>query len=173
MNDQKLNKIDSNNNQFSLDLKKSSLVINKKSQSSHKFTPISSTSTVSSVSLASSNDNVSHTYEQQHINKKYQRSEKENHFKKTDDARVPQAINKGDVIKYGELVVLGYNGCINQPSRSDDPSKAIFSKRRKSKFMLQAKEKATGVKPSMQFNCHSKQDLNVNLRFLQLIIYCH
>jgi hypothetical protein len=70
-------------------------------------------------------------------------------------------------VKYGELVILGYNGCIAQPTKCDEVlnlhrSGSVYSKRRKSKFILQAKERPSGVKPSAQFNCHSKQDLNVS-----------
>ncbi len=142
MDNKKLNKIDSNNNnQFQSDLKKSSLVIDKKLESTKKLTPISSTSTVSSEFLISSNDNVNKLYEQSNLIKKYPRSEKENHLMNSEDACVPQKINKSNVVKYGELVVLGYNGCINQESRTDDATKPAPSKRRKSKFVLQPKDK--------------------------------
>lgn len=65
--------------------------------------------------------------------------------------------------KYGELVLLGYNGCINHPSNDSSSlikSSSIYSSRRKSKFLLQPREKASGVKASKQINYHTKHDFD-------------
>lgn len=145
----KLNEIDSNNNELTeinqCDHHKSvSMSISLADNNSKKILTsnagMSSSSTVSSMS--SYNGFKSH--------------EKENHFEQ------PASFDSDKPIKYGELVVLGYNGCINHPSVTDDTPKSsnVFSKRRRSKFILQPRDKPTGVKPAQQFNCHNKQDFN-------------
>lgn len=160
MNSRKLYQMDSNNNEFSEnESKKLSLVSITKKNKDINLAPISSTSTVSSVSFSSLPN------------------EKENHFitSTATDACVPisneytkdtiNSLKDNNTVKYGELVVLGYNGCITQPIKPEEISKqktsySINSKRRKSKFQLEAKDKPSGVKPSTQYNCHTKQDLN-------------
>lgn len=57
-------------------------------------------------------------------------------------------------IKYGELVVLGYNGSINNST----------SPRRKSKFMLKRRDLPNGVKPASQHFVQSSQEADVSLR---------
>jgi hypothetical protein len=57
-------------------------------------------------------------------------------------------------IKYGELVVLGYNGAIN----SNNP-------RRKSKYALKRRETPNGVKPTSQHVLQSPQEADVNFAF--------
>ena len=62
-----------------------------------------------------------------------------------------------------KLNLNSYNGCIGQATLKQDgsSSKVINSSRRKSKFLLNAREKPNGVKPSAQFSCHNKQDFEV------------
>ena len=64
---------------------------------------------------------------------------------------------------YGELVVLGHNGCINLNSSSNVKS-SVTSSRRKSKFQLNMREISNGLKPSTQHNCQSSDELNVRLK---------
>ena len=61
---------------------------------------------------------------------------------------------------YGELVVLGHNGCISSNPSSQAKS-SITSSRRKSKFQLSMKESPNGLKPSTKHNCLSSDELNV------------
>ena len=65
-----------------------------------------------------------------------------------------QEYNKN--IKYGELIVLGHNGSI----KAEDLGK---SSRRRSKFSLQIKDKPNGVKPYIQHNCQSSNEVNVSI----------
>jgi hypothetical protein len=71
-----------------------------------------------------------------------------------------------EVCKYGELIVLGYNGCINQlalasasGAKQNVPNNA---NRRKSKYILKRRDKANGVKPSSQHTCQNPQELSVS-----------
>ncbi|CAN0314739.1 unnamed protein product, partial [Lampetra planeri] len=50
----------------------------------------------------------------------------------------PAATSRGDAVKYGELIVLGYNGSLPDGDRG----------RRKSRFALHRRAKANGVQPS-------------------------
>lgn len=66
--------------------------------------------------------------------------------------------------KYGELVVLGYNGCIDkhfpyQSSKSHSNHCIANSSRRKSKFVLSKRDKANGVRPATQHNCQTTQEV--------------
>jgi hypothetical protein len=61
-------------------------------------------------------------------------------------------------IKYGELLVLGHNGSI----KAEDSAK---SSRRKSKFSLRIRDKSNGVKPYIQHNCQSTNEVNVSIFF--------
>lgn len=73
--------------------------------------------------------------------------------------------NNSDYIKYGELIVLGYNGYIN-PITANLSSFIKMNdlnniNRRKSKYILKRRDKANGVKPFSQHNCQSFQEVNV------------
>jgi hypothetical protein len=63
-------------------------------------------------------------------------------------------------IKYGELIVLGYNGCIN----ATDP-KLSANTRRKSKYVLKPRSEPNGVKPSTQHFVQSSQEADVRTIF--------
>ncbi len=72
-------------------------------------------------------------------------------------------------LKYGELIVLGYNGCITNMKTGHgmhDPCHSYHSSRRKSKFSIKRRDKPNGVKPAFQFTCKSSQEVNVNCFFL-------
>lgn len=78
-------------------------------------------------------------------------------------------------VKYGELIVLGYNGCIsNQQSSKSSASGSNStqnSSRRKSKYILKSRDKANGVKPTSQHILQSSQEvdvINLFLRFKKL-----
>ena len=75
--------------------------------------------------------------------------------------------NANESIKYGELIVLGYNGCINPASMNLSSSIKMNDlnniNRRKSKYILKRKEKPNGVKPATQHNCQSFQEINVSI----------
>lgn len=90
-----------------------------------------------------------------------------------------------DTVKYGELIVLGYNGCINNHpaslfSMNDNKANTnanLFnnlnnfnSTRRKSKFVLKARDKPNGVKPAQQHNCQSSLEVNV-CQFFKLFFF--
>lgn len=71
-------------------------------------------------------------------------------------------------VKYGELIVLGYNGCIsstllNESNKlSNDINNNSNVNRRKSKYILKSREKANGVRPSTQHIVQSSQEADVN-----------
>lgn len=68
-------------------------------------------------------------------------------------------------VKYGELIVLGYNGCISQSSYTSSSLIRVngtnnAANRRKSKYILKRREKPNGVRPATQHNCQSSQEAN-------------
>jgi hypothetical protein len=82
--------------------------------------------------------------------------------------------------KYGELIVLGYNGCIGSP----DTNSAIVGannsnmSRRRSKYVLKSRDKPNGVRPATQHTVQSSQEADViykkKILFYKLFInsYC-
>lgn len=175
MSNMNFNILDLNNND------RMEIIENKKSLLDKKFTPSAVLSASSASSLSKRNNDIDNNNNKMKaiLTEEKNQNEKENHFMtsflNSNNACVPDISksaknvskkNNSDVVKYGELVVLGHNGCISQTVTCDEimsqkkNSGSIFSNRRKSKFLLESKEKPTGVKPSAQFNCHNKQDLS-------------
>jgi hypothetical protein len=79
-------------------------------------------------------------------------------------------INKTEKLnsfKYGELIVLGHNGCIRNQQDSLD-KKSYSSSRRKSKFELFKNDKPNGVIKSSQINCETSQDVNVSNSYIYI-----
>jgi hypothetical protein len=72
--------------------------------------------------------------------------------------QLPHKQENNKNIKYGELLVLGHNGSI----KAEDSAK---SSRRKSKFSLRIRDKSNGVKPYIQHNCQSTNEVNVSIFF--------
>lgn len=131
----KIAKIDSNNNDLNL-------IISDKSTStsaSSSISPISSSDT--SLSFNNSESTKENLVQQQPQQQQLQHK---------------QVNNKN--IKYGELIVLGHNGSI----KAEDSAK---SSRRKSKFSLRIRDKSNGVKPYIQHNCQSTNEVNVSIIF--------
>ena len=132
----KIAKIDSNNNDLNL-------IISDKSTStsaSSSISPISSSDT--SLSFNNSESTKENLVQQQQQQQQQLQHKQEN--------------NKN--IKYGELIVLGHNGSI----KAEDSAK---SSRRKSKFSLRIRDKSNGVKPYIQHNCQSTNEVNVSIIF--------
>jgi hypothetical protein len=80
--------------------------------------------------------------------------------------------------KYGELIVLGYNGCIGVgSSSSNDPPRSNLAgynnnnsninsmSRRKSKYIIKSRDKPNGVRPATQHIVQSSQEAEVCLDF--------
>lgn len=70
--------------------------------------------------------------------------------------------NTSESIKYGELIVLGYNGCIGNGTSSGH-NQFVNSSRRKSKFILKSRDKPNGVKPATQHVLQTSQEVDVCL----------
>jgi hypothetical protein len=73
--------------------------------------------------------------------------------------------------KYGELIVLGYNGCIGVNSFNDpkalNPGYTNNSmSRRKSKYILKSRDKPNGVRPATQHIVQSSQEAEVSSNFI-------
>jgi hypothetical protein len=133
----KIAKIDSNNNDLNL-------IISDKSTStsaSSSISPISSSDT--SLSFNNSESTKENLVQQQPQQPQQPQQQQLQH---------KQVNNKN--IKYGELIVLGHNGSI----KAEDSAK---SSRRKSKFSLRIRDKSNGVKPYIQHNCQSTNEVNV------------
>ena len=74
-------------------------------------------------------------------------------------------------VKYGELIVLGYNGCISPNLLNESKINVINSaantnnsanmNRRKSKYVLNCRDKPNGVKPATQHIVQSSQEADV------------
>lgn len=80
-----------------------------------------------------------------------------------------QTKSEAKLAKYGELIVLGNNGCLKniETAQSAESKSSFSSTRRKSKFILKTRDKPNGVKPFTQHNCLSSNDINVS--FLKTI----
>ncbi|KAJ3606763.1 hypothetical protein NHX12_026282 [Muraenolepis orangiensis] len=84
---------------------------------------------------------------------------------KQEEDDVPGKEPGKDPVKYGELVILGYNGSLPNGDRG----------RRKSHFALYRRAKANGVKPSTAVNSRGQHSISFTLSRNQTVVveYCH
>jgi len=117
----------------------------------------------------SSNGNLNSTNAEKENNKHLKLANMFNNEFNNNDVTKRQATEPAcNSIKYGELIVLGYNGCITNMKTGNamhDPCHSYHSSRRKSKFSIKRRDKPNGVKPAFQFTCKSSQEVNVNSTF--------
>lgn len=170
--DKSLNQIDSNNNHLILSSGSSSTThssspssscsaINASSNSTSTTTQIPTVSSTSSSVTSLSSDSSSC---QQQLNKKLNKENLAKNLVLTTPAVVspPQPnTHLSKSIKYGELILLGHNGCIN-PANSIQSKINCSSSRRRSKFVLKMRDKPNGVKPCSQHSCQTNQEVNVS-----------
>jgi hypothetical protein len=116
----------------------------------------------------SSNSNLNCTNVEKENNRHLKLANMFNNELSNDATKRQGAEPSSNSIKYGELIVLGYNGCITNTktgSAMHDPCHSYHSSRRKSKFSIKRRDKPNGVKPAFQYTCKSSQEVNVNITF--------
>lgn len=127
---------------------------NNKLAHSDELNPSTSTSASSGTYSTSSSftDSASHLDANNNITNLYPKINEKALEQREGESRRMNATS----IKYGELVVLGYNGSISNTT----------SPRRKSKFMLKRRDLPNGVKPASQHFVQSSQEADVSSRKL-------